>query len=264
MSPEQRHDLEQWQHNHDATTGRNGGWQDGDNEDINSRCDIDEVDGRSITAHEFYQNYWLPSKPVVMRGALAAQVPGVRNWTKHALQHSFGEIPVQTGKIPYAVGFGIEGSRHTTLGKYVQSMAQSSTDTEGTQTPHYVFENLANSPSPLADTAGGLMGHYPWRPPFLRLPHGYQYGMRAVSHQFFVGSPGTGAPVHWHGPAWNICAYGRRKWFLFRPHASMYTNKPIGEWLKEDYPRLVGLPNKEERPLECVQRGGDVIFVPQW
>lgn len=39
----------------------------------------------------------------------------------------------------------------------------------------------------------------------------------------------------------------------------MYSNMPIKQWLAEEYPKLP----KERKPMECMQRGGDIIFVPE-
>ena len=39
---------------------------------------------------------------------------------------------------------------------------------------------------------------------------------------------------------------------------TIYSNMPMKQWIKEEYPKLP--PNK--RPLECMQHGGDIIFVP--
>jgi hypothetical protein len=52
--------------------------------------------------------------------------------------------------------------------------------------------------------------------------------------------------------------YGQRRWFLFPPGTSTYSNIPTKQWLKDTYPTLP----KKGRPSECMQRGGDVIFVP--
>jgi hypothetical protein len=35
---------------------------------------------------------------------------------------------------------------------------------------------------------------------------------------------------------------------------------PIKEWLETVYPNL----GPAEKPIECTQRGGDIIFVPSW
>jgi hypothetical protein len=45
---------------------------------------------------------------------------------------------------------------------------------------------------------------------------------------------------------------------------------PIGEWLQEEYPQYntsdttAADAPPAKRPLECMQRGGDILFVPQW
>jgi hypothetical protein len=44
------------------------------------------------------------------------------------------------------------------------------------------------------------------------------------------------------------------------PSSALYSNIPISEWIKEDYPRLTN----REKPLECMQHGGDIMFVPPW
>jgi hypothetical protein len=138
--------------------------------------------------------------------------------------------------------------------------------------PEYVFEDLR--PTDGVDTAmtgvdesghnttlrDGILAAHEWRPGFLQSPHDAHFLLKPISHQFFVGSIGTGAPIHWHGPAWNVCAYGQRRWFLFPPSSATYTNIPIAEWLKKDYPRL----KRGKKPLECMQHGGDIIFVPGW
>ena len=58
----------------------------------------------------------------------------------------------------------------------------------------------------------------------------------------------------------NVCAYGQRRWFLFPPPLTTYTNMPITEWVETVYPTL----KVEEKPLECMQRSTDIIFVPAW
>jgi hypothetical protein len=45
---------------------------------------------------------------------------------------------------------------------------------------------------------------------------------------------------------------------------------PIGEWLQEECPQYNSSDTTAadappaKRPLECMQRGGDILFVPQW
>jgi hypothetical protein len=154
------------------------------------------------------------------------------------------------------------------LHEYIRKMKSGMTRTQ----PEYVFENLRPTDSDQTMTTGvddsghnttlrdGILAAHEWRPGFLQSPHDAQFLLKSISHQFFLGSIGTGAPIHWHGPAWNVCAYGQRRWFLFPPSSALYSNIPISEWIKEDYPRLT----KREKPLECMQHGGDIMFVPPW
>jgi hypothetical protein len=94
---------------------------------------------------------------------------------------------------------------------------------------------------------------------------------------------GSGAPIHFHGDAWNAIAYGRKRWFLFRPDIAMYTTMPIADWLVREYPAtptpatLHPHPHlhahththhpqyrhRHLRPQEVVQEAGDVLFVPR-
>jgi hypothetical protein len=38
----------------------------------------------------------------------------------------------------------------------------------------------------------------------------------AAQPQFFFGPAGSGAPVHFHGDAWNVVAYGAKRWCVRR------------------------------------------------
>ena len=83
--------------------------------------------------------------------------------------------------------------------------------------------------------------------------------------QFFLGPTGSGAPVHYHGHAVNVLAYGAKRWKLMPPSHAFYSKMPAEEFYlsriaegnatEED-----GLGSPHE--LECVQHAGDVMFVP--
>jgi len=78
--------------------------------------------------------------------------------------------------------------------------------------------------------------------------------------QFFLGPPGSGAPLHWHDAALNFLAFGEKEWFLAPPTspAASYSNAPVLQWL--DHPSV----NPDDF-VRCTQRPGDVVYVPhQW
>ena len=86
--------------------------------------------------------------------------------------------------------------------------------------------------------------------------------------QFYLGPAGTGAPLHFHGDAFNALAHGRKRWWLFPPDAANYSITPASEWVRRVLPELCRrcehheLPSRE-CPLVITQRAGDVLFVPR-
>ena len=49
--------------------------------------------------------------------------------------------------------------------------------------------------------------------------------------QFYIGGPGSGAPMHVHKDAFNVLAYGEKRWLLLPPRDAVYSAEPISEWL---------------------------------
>ena len=74
------------------------------------------------------------------------------------------------------------------------------------------------------------------------------------------GGEGTGAPVHYHNTAWNALLYGAKKWFLYPPAHQIMSNSQILRFLENE---VEVLAPRAGRPLECTQRAGDVVIVPE-
>jgi hypothetical protein len=171
-----------------------------------------------------------------------------------------------TGPVPYSNHFG-QPDRQLTLQEYVDAMADGGTDTtvsggdNAKGVKFYVFEDPQHQTLAGGGTRrsagegeiGGLVdalrAEYDWRPHFLRYRggdgnwggsraeamHPIERNLFPIAQQFFVGPAGTGAPIHWHGDAWNVCAHGARKWFLFPPPSASYSNIPMAQWIKDEY-----------------------------
>ncbi len=45
---------------------------------------------------------------------------------------------------------------------------------------------------------------------------------------------------------------------MYPPIQAIYSRKHISRWIEEDYVNL----KEEEKPLECIQEAGDIIYVP--
>jgi hypothetical protein len=90
----------------------------------------------------------------------------------------------------------------------------------------------------------------------------------------------SGLPFHNHGRTWIATIHGLKRWFIYPPgyNAPMDIDQKFPptiaawKWFNEYYPLLTDLPkpyqyeqedfSKGFRPLECVQRPGDILFIP--
>jgi hypothetical protein len=94
---------------------------------------------------------------------------------------------------------------------------------------------------------------------------------RRVHRFLLIGGNGSGLSFHKHQyGAWNGLIRGKKRWFLYPPNVDTLAIDPDGypSWWKDDtaegrrqfatsiVPRLL------QRPLECLQETGDVLFVP--
>jgi jumonji domain-containing protein 8 len=83
------------------------------------------------------------------------------------------------------------------------------------------------------------------------------------SLSFGVGPSGSGVPFHIHGPVWAELFYGAKRWFFYAPGDKPKFDPDASSlsWLRNVYPTL----GDGERPLECVARPGDIVWIPdQW
>jgi ribosomal protein L16 Arg81 hydroxylase len=76
---------------------------------LDVKTPIPVVDGTTITREEFYKNYYIPQKPVVLRG-LWKQYPAYTKWTMDFFKESMGNIEV-----------GLFGNRQEDLAKTLQA-----------------------------------------------------------------------------------------------------------------------------------------------
>merc|ERR1712224_249707 len=78
--------------------------------------------------------------------------------------------------------------------------------------------------------------------------------------QLAVGVAGTGAPIHFHKPAFNFLFKGRKLWCVHPPESAVWSNEHIVDYVKRfsQDPWQAGLNVLHQRP-------GDVLFIPnQW
>lgn len=241
----------------------------------NGRCDIDEVDYANMTCQRFFRDYFLARRPVVLRGA-ATNWELRKKWTKKMFVEydaMLGGAGVKVGKIPYGNLYGGSDTL-TTIGAHIAAMFKQNPAHGGngseSAVPLYVFTTLPNGndrdliitealpelatwmcPNAFDDVE--YIGTFPGLKrvlPFLTFAPG--------NLQMAIGSPGSGAPFHMHSHAVNANLHGRKRWFMYNATRPQLSNLPALEFYENVYPALP----PADRPLECVQQAGDIMYVP--
>jgi ribosomal protein L16 Arg81 hydroxylase len=72
---------------------------------------------------------------------------------------------------------------------------------------------------------------------------------------------GSGSPFHFHQPAFNVLAHGRKQW-LMQPPWQAFTSTWPPSLSSQSRGAAPGLTDIIESPLECFQESGDVMVVP--
>lgn len=117
----------------------------------------------------------------------------------------------------------------------------------------YLFESLP--PSPLRSALE------PHLPAFVTAATGSDWADQH-SVQLAIGGAGTGAPAHYHKAAVNSLIYGQKRWWLWPPAHAQYSAMPVGEWVAAGGPEAA--TGEGRPPLSCVQRAGDVLYLPDF
>ena len=230
--------------------GRRGGWSgEVATELVIDTCAIEQR-GADISAEEFISEFVLKSKPVVLRG-VASDWALRRRWTKQHFTEKYGDVPFSASAIPYGSSFGLRDHVRT-LAQYIDALPTlRRAANESAVDPTYVFDTKAMLETRFREVAEDV--EVP--PPFLRSDAFKDLVVEgAIVRQFYLGPAYSGAPVHFHSDAWNVLAFGLKRWSLFPPSKSFYSKIPAYRFFREHL--------AEYEPLECMQYPGDVVYVP--
>ena len=236
-------------------------------------CGIDEISAAEAVADpaRFVREYVARARPVMIRAG-GARSRYRRAWAHDALLATHGESCWQAPEIPYKDQFVDEkGSskraRTQSLREYAAradmaaGFASLAWRNNESVAPGYIF--ATSFLRSCGDTASSTRCADEWAdsmPPFVRSRRSGA-GFRFAALQFFLGAPLSGAPFHWHQPAANMLAWGRKRWALLPPWQAIYSIVPAAKTFHEHLPYLRRVYNAT--PLECVQEAGEVLFVPQ-
>jgi hypothetical protein len=255
------------------------------------RCDIQQVPAPLSMRDDFnVMPYLHMHRPVILRGA-GRLLKARTTCQKGALRKAFGNESLTLGTIPYASVYSMDaGQNVTTIADFVEVVDAISTEEPAAtdRAQPYSFDTRLTDQSRLDDQEARehLTKHFD-----LTLPHfdraleslvvSWYFEGRSdeqargalaqanVSLQvdsprveFYFGPPGSGAPWHYHDPAFNALAYGRKRWFITPPRRAVFSNTPAVEWYRTEFVQSKPDDSAGRHVLECTQETGDIIFVP--
>ena len=212
------------------------------------RCDFDVLNISDIRTFIF--DYLALQRPVLIRNATSIHsMKKLHNlWQRSKFEQEYGALIFNEVEIPYAESFGYSSSTKTTAKAFMSKMKLFQEENKhlpigSVPHPNYIFETISpNSP---------LLKEF--EPPSIldkEVTH-----INPLKTQFYLGSPLSGAPVHFHRNAWNVLIYGQKRWFLYPPDKAFYSKEHVWDWWRGTY-------RKSPDALECVQYPGDLVFVP--
>ena len=254
------------------------------------RCDIQQVPAHMSTSADFnVMPYLHMHRPVILRGA-GRYLKARTSCQKGALRAAFGNESLTVATIPYAGMFGVDDVNVTTIADFAEMVDGISTAEPAAagRAQLYAFDTHLTDPDRLEtqEAHAHLLKHFD-----LTLPHfdraleslvasWYSTGRsleqtrEALARadvslevdgpriEFYFGPPGSGAPWHYHDPAFNALAYGRKRWFVMPPSRAVFSNKPSVEWYRTEFEQLEPDSGARRDVLECTQEAGDILFVP--
>eukprot|EP00903_Cladosiphon_okamuranus_P017469 g16091.t1 len=179
---------------------------------------------------------------------------------------AWGHRAVDVGGVPYAKNFDLLNER-TTLKDYIDStagaaagVAASREDPAVPLPPNYVFqvdtEACVEGRELFGRIVEATMPSSGDKPIVCPPPSGLR-GLESV--HYYLGGQWSGAPFHIHSDALNLAVSGKKKWWVVTPRSAVWSRRHIRDYAEEG---KGGPAGGDDRPMECVQRGGDLVYVP--
>jgi len=235
------------------------------------RCDIHSISGKDVVRDPiaFIERYLRGAQPVIIRGLLHADpalAPATRAFGKAALLERLGETVWEVGEIPYEARYQVNGSEPMTLREFVEKHLDGCSATAATDA-----DTAANADTTVDCAPRYVFDVHFWRGDvqvsvkklkLVSLPSWATAArVRPASHgvQFFLGPANSGAPMHFHGAAYNLLVHGRKRWLLTPPGHSTFSMLPARKWLSTRLPQLRA---RNASVFECEQHAGDMLVLP--
>ena len=213
-------------------------------------CDVDELTEEELTPVLFEEKYSL-RRPFIVRNATVNALARRFLSDRCDILERFGHVPVELGS-PFSLSYYGRADSSMALRKYLETPFSLSA-------PLYFFDRMGKWMDHLGELRSMLKA-----PPSLQLqPVGSDAAVI-----FAIGKTGSGIGLHAHQDAWNQVLFGAKRWTLYPgspggvpAEADFNPTEPHLQWLHDVYPNVKD--QSAFKPMECVQRPGDIIYVPE-
>jgi hypothetical protein len=212
-------------------------------------CDLDTVIRDTNATEALFEEHLFSRRPLLIRGEGLDHVLR-RRWARDVFVVKHGAEEVTVGEIPYGGDYGFQ-VQQMSMAEYVRVVEGISSAASNSGVPPYLFTTHEDLPSVAAEMK-------PSRAVMRRLSFASKRPT-IIAQQFYLGPPGSGAPMHIHNDAANYLIYGRKRWFLSPPGDAEWSVQPASEFRDS----LAGLASDQHAPIECVQQAGDMLYVPK-
>jgi len=224
-----------------------GPWEAGPAHLALGHCDFDEVSAEEFALDDFAARFSL-RRPVIVRNSSVNAAAREFLAQRCDVLRRYGSVTVDLGD-PFSLAKHGVTSQRMTLGRYLESPFK-------LDNPLYFFDRDGR----WTESMGGFSDLLE-RPPSVALSPSDP----AAPIIFAIGKTGSGIGLHQHQDAWNQVLLGMKRWTIYPgdpggvpPSAGYNPTEPHLRWLETVYPTL----ESDAKPLECLQRPGDIVYVP--
>lgn len=224
--------------------------------DEEARCDVPRVHVSDMTLERFRNEFYLRS-PVIVTGVGTLPDAKATGWTVNELVSNFGNTTVKVGSSRTITKTYGSGHAQAKLGDLVSTIAsRPSSDIYAFDQQSLVFTEAPHLIDGIRSTAARVFGP--------RYEFSSELNTSSYSYFFSLGGKSSGVHLHHHSDGISYLFAGRKRWFFRKPYTlpsiTHMQLMSMDRWLRKwVYPHL----SHDERPLECVQRAGELVYVPE-
>jgi len=212
----------------------------------------DNIERReNLSVEEFIRDFEEPNKPVLLQGVLDSW-PALKEWDREYLLQHAGDVEFAAGPIDLKL---------RDYYNYADAVEE--------ERPLYIFD------SKFAEKAPQLAADYEV-PIYFREDIFSILGEERPDYRWLIAGPARSGSSFHIDPnstsAWNAVVRGAKKWVMYPPEvvppgvypspdgADVATSVSITEWFMNFYAET---KQRGQRPVECICRAGEVVFVPR-